>query len=989
MASLESSPTKDDSRRESGDTPRAESIISKELTRQDINPNTQATIKLVGLDIKTITSEDIQLIQNVERLSLRKNQLVALPKCFGNLRNLRYLDLNTNNLRDIPHILQQCPQLEILDLSCNKIKTLPLDVSQYWAQNLKVLSLKNNRLSSIFDLRVILALTKLNVLEIEGNNIPNEELDMVQSYTPVTIATPKDEYWAFALRRFFEDHPEQQAPRTSISNTSSHDAGTKMSRASKRMGFINTARNGSIPTTLQHSPKNSNNDIPKAPHSNGDNAQNLRRQHSSAGENSITNGTVVSSAPSTAVSGMSSTSTPGSAVSQSSHHIGHSPGISHNTPGSGTELYNHTKYNDYFKRLSILPEETVVNEESPISHAELVAACRKLLFAFTECQQAIRKIASFCKEKSIAVSIVSLLYAVRSHIDNLVEILEQMETKESGSEQGLIKLCVTIISNFKQIITLVRKNFTVFFEEDDLCFIRMFYMTLLCSYSEIYNAWSFISPEFHIMNTTAQKKPSIAKDSSALSFTATSSLRNVVSDSNKAEEKNPFEQNLSGYNNAKQAQRARGNTLQGKVSTGLPATLIHSNSSNSDTSFNGNGMSEPMSAASDHSTGSIKMTTPGHVTHGSTHNENVSRELSRDSSPSSLQNTHGQEMMRTKSVSKLQRSESAMERERSLSSPSSSGIIRSTSVNSQHMSKLGTDGRSEPMPDLIDSISNVRRGNSITNGSVPTSRNNSLQGGVSDSEAPQVHRSESGSKSEDGDSRNVITSIQEESTADETEQNIDRQLYEMLINVTRMVSVVYNQLTNEISRIAMASTTGQQTLTDELLTRIRGLTDTCCQALDLSKTLNERLQLLVSDDPAIVDPYLSDAEKLVTWENINAFLKSIISILGSTKSVMTDLPNLNEIRPHLASLAKITKDVTVILDLSSYKAVSVTAVQMQKQQMQQQQQQQQQIHAQQQIQQAQTQQVPVPINSHTHVPLLTPQPLANNAQASYPFEQSQ
>lgn len=42
---------------------------------------------------------------------------------------------------------------------------------------------------------------------------------------------------------------------------------------------------------------------------------------------------------------------------------------------------------------------------------------------------------------------------------------------------------------------------------------------------------------------------------------------------------------------------------------------------------------------------------------------------------------------------------------------------------------------------------------------------------------------------------------------------------------------------------------------------------------------------------------------------------------------MKDLPILNEVRPNLASLAKITKDVTVILDLSSYRSISQAAQQ--------------------------------------------------------------
>ena len=162
------------------------------------------------------------------------------------------------------------------------------------------------------------------------------------------------------------------------------------------------------------------------------------------------------------------------------------------------------------------------------------------------------------------------------------------------------------------------------------------------------------------------------------------------------------------------------------------------------------------------------------------------------------------------------------------------------------------------------------------------------------------------------------------SSANVVETNIDIQLYQTLSTVVKMVSVVYNQLTSEISKIAIASTMGKQILTDSLAPKIRDLTETCRQAMDLSKQLNERLNVLIPND-SNSEKYLTSLEKLKTWEIMNSFLKVIISILANTKIVMSDVPNLNELRPNLANLAKITKDVTVILDLSSYKAVSVSA----------------------------------------------------------------
>ncbi|CCF57502.1 hypothetical protein KAFR_0C05110 [Kazachstania africana CBS 2517] len=854
-----------------------EEVIKNELSRQDSNDKT--TVKIVGLDLKILTEESILLFEEATRLSLRKNKLSGLPTNFSMLQNLRYLDLNSNRFCEIPPILFECLQLEILDLSSNNIREIPKDIPSLWSKNLKILSLKNNRVSSIYDLRNILKLDNLNVLEIEGNYIPKEELELIETYSPNLTGLASDEYWTIALRRYFEDHPEG-------SNTN------KISKASKRMGFINTANDDS---------------------------------RSSSNSTSASEGEPVSSVTPLKTEG------------------------SHNHNASN-DLYNHSKYNDYFKRLSILPEEVVPDEKHRISHTELVVACRKLLFSFTECQEAIRKIASFCKDKSVAVNIVSLLYSVRSHIDNLVEILQQAENEENFHDQPLIKLCITIIGSFKQIISFLRKNFKTFFEEDDLCFLRMFYMTLLCSYNEIYNAWSYISSELppksnnsgKIIRTQTRKRSEsfvvgnehsheVNNVISEVPHTNSSSIMHKIRTKSVTLQNSHLLQTASSVssNNEKSA------NMRSLGSSVLPGTITSSTANKASNLAGADDVNGDISNISNHSSSSSVI-------------------ISQMILPTERQGETGK-----------QKSEVIIERTNaspsSVSANSSNNSSRSISVNATNannnpVSSLNNNTGASPSASSPASSSkvstNVTTVNTSANASVPI--------------AASVNSSSSVVTSEQ-DSKSTISS--------EAQQNIDLQLHQMLSNVVKMVSVVYNQLTSAISKTALASTIGKQVLTDSLASKIRDLTDTCCQAMDLSKILDERLQLLLNNDPLIVEKYLSTVEKLKTWEKINAFLKSIISILGNTKVIMADLPNLNEIRPNLASLAKITKDVTVILDSSSYKSVSVTASQIQKQQhlQQMQLQQQQQVHTHQQQ-----------INSHTHVPLLTPQPLSGNIN---PFEQ--
>ncbi len=98
-------------------------VIDHELTQQE--SKNSSTVKLIGLNLKTIPPEDIKLLANAERLSLRKNNITYLPENFSELKNLRYLDLHSNGLREIPVELLNCQKLEILDISSNKIYHLP------------------------------------------------------------------------------------------------------------------------------------------------------------------------------------------------------------------------------------------------------------------------------------------------------------------------------------------------------------------------------------------------------------------------------------------------------------------------------------------------------------------------------------------------------------------------------------------------------------------------------------------------------------------------------------------------------------------------------------------------------------------------------------------------------------------------------------------------------------------------------------------------
>lgn len=62
--------------------------IISELASRDKSSSNNTTLKLIALNLKSIPDDEVSYIQNVERLSLRKNQLTSLPASFKTLSKL-------------------------------------------------------------------------------------------------------------------------------------------------------------------------------------------------------------------------------------------------------------------------------------------------------------------------------------------------------------------------------------------------------------------------------------------------------------------------------------------------------------------------------------------------------------------------------------------------------------------------------------------------------------------------------------------------------------------------------------------------------------------------------------------------------------------------------------------------------------------------------------------------------------------------------------
>jgi hypothetical protein len=463
-------------------------IITEELKRSMTSEEERGAMKLIGLGIQSISPEAVELIRDsVERLSLQNNALTMLPQYFTRLDKLRYLDIHENKFTVFPEILTKMTDLEILDISFNSLSELPEDLGTL--KNLKVLSLKNNNFETIPP--SILSMKELRILELENNPFTPEISQFLNSipYKSQTVEWLQ-EIKTFLLtnrpivdeQHFTEGEHDRPTMLPAVSQLNIQQSkGVERSRsisesyvstrAAKRMGFINVKK---APTM-----ELSNEPIKE------DEAVESRRNRSYS------------------TTGVSSdeavdTSTPhGIRHDQPSlHSRSNSQTVSGTASPIGSDKLDSIpehRSNDYFKRLSILPET-----RSNLTQLKMVDFSRKILFAFSEFQSTMKKMNTFCSDKQVIIDMVSQLYASKTMIDRLVESLEKTD---AGSSQGVVSIdeilrtVTQAVSVFKKMIETLTSNLSSYTRNTDICFVRMLLLSLFMSYSEVYNAFTILSPE--------------------------------------------------------------------------------------------------------------------------------------------------------------------------------------------------------------------------------------------------------------------------------------------------------------------------------------------------------------------------------------------------------------------------------------------------------------------------------------------------------------
>lgn len=145
--------------------------------------------------------------------------------------------------------------------------------------------------------------------------------------------------------------------------------------------------------------------------------------------------------------------------------------------------------------------------------------------------------------------------------------------------------------------------------------------------------------------------------------------------------------------------------------------------------------------------------------------------------------------------------------------------------------------------------------------------------------------------------------------------DIDEELYKSIDLATSYAKVVFSELTNAMGKNVIANTSSSSAQVDPMTSaKFKSLTNVCISSMEITNRLVSKLP--------VVRHTKSLQVKRLFWDDINIFLKSIIQTFSSVKVIMKDAPVLNEVRQSMANLTRTTKDLTILLEASSYKTMS-------------------------------------------------------------------
>ncbi|KAI3405816.2 SOG2 [Candida oxycetoniae] len=139
---------------------------------------------------------------------------------------------------------------------------------------------------------------------------------------------------------------------------------------------------------------------------------------------------------------------------------------------------------------------------------------------------------------------------------------------------------------------------------------------------------------------------------------------------------------------------------------------------------------------------------------------------------------------------------------------------------------------------------------------------------------------------------------------------VDEKLYTAIKSACFNAQSIFTELNKDVNRGASENAAA---VSPTIAAKIKELTNLCALSLEIIKRLTTRLVTIRNN--------ASQTTKKMFVEDVNQFLKSIVQILATVKGIVVDLPILEDVRASMSSLTKTAKEVTYMLEISSYKAL--------------------------------------------------------------------
>ncbi|CZS98374.1 hypothetical protein WAI453_005849 [Rhynchosporium graminicola] len=505
------------------------------------------TIDLSHKQIQKFPEEVVDIIKNeLERLALSHNMISSFPSRFAECTSLRYLNVRNNVIREFPPSICQLTSLEILDLGRNKLKILPPELAKL--TSLKVLSVQKNRIEA---LPFCLAeMASLQVLKLDGNPVrfPPREILQPQATTPPNGGLQESEIddstITSQIKKFLRQKAISDRSETESGGEESSE-GTETPRPMKRVvsGRFPIRVNGADVPDLRSPALPRPPPIPSRSHYRGLSQQNpaLRRpgvmpltigntneRLRSNSESLLQANRDRSTDRSRRMGIVSKKMAELDTVDETKiNRYSHYRGLSHGSAMQGSNGTNGTSNSrspaspadssiqraTYVRRLSSLPER----KRETLSPDPIVEAAKGILYALFQVHPLIQSLLGVTRDgTNKRTSLERVFYNATTHVEELdrhiqdyITYSEEDEDAPARSNENVQRACVTCVSAYMHVCSLLQRNVETLLENGDPRYIRTLLLLVYGSTAEIRNAGvEFVKSQSRLPRVTEVDKDS-------------------------------------------------------------------------------------------------------------------------------------------------------------------------------------------------------------------------------------------------------------------------------------------------------------------------------------------------------------------------------------------------------------------------------------------------------------------------------------------------